>query len=271
MNLSISNIAWNAEEDNNVLGVLRGYNITALEVAPTKIWNDPVNCSIEEIEKYRLKWEDCGIKIVAMQSLLFGQPNLVLFEDENTRTQMKNYLKKIIEIAGVLGIKALVFGSPKNRLSGHLNKLEQISIASSFFNEVGQYAVDNNLIFCIEPNPHQYGCDFVTNTQQGIDLVKEVNHPGFQLHLDTGALILNEENFAESIENSLPYLAHFHISEPYLNLVGSGTHNHHHEISKILKELNYENHISIEMKNALLPSNVESVRRVLDFVSEIYL
>ncbi|WP_150270361.1 sugar phosphate isomerase/epimerase family protein [Paenibacillus tepidiphilus] len=270
MNLSISNIAWNAEEDDTVFQLLNAYNITALEFAPTKIWSTPIDCSREEILDYRLKCKDQGIKIVAMQSLLFGQPQLTLFEDENARNQMKKYLKKIIEMAGVLGIKAVVFGSPKNRLSRSMSKSEQLSIASGFFYEIGQYAVDNNLKFCIEPNPQQYGCDFVTNTQQGIELVKEVNHPGFQLHLDTGALILNEENFAESIEASLPYLAHFHISEPYLELVGSGKHNHHHEISKILKGLHYENYISIEMKNAILPSNIESVKRALNFVSELY-
>ncbi|QWU15805.1 Sugar phosphate isomerase/epimerase [Paenibacillus sophorae] len=271
MKLSISNIAWEADDEEQVIKVLQSRNATGIEIAPTKKWKSPVDCTEHELNNYRVQWIDRGLEPVAMQSLLFGQPDLILFGEENSRVQLIDYLTKIIRVAGVLGTKALVFGSPKNRLAGSLSSTERLDIAISFFYELGQVALENGVVFCIEPNPSQYGCDFVTDTDQGIELVKAVNHPGFRLHLDAAAMNLNGENYYESIEKSLPYLAHFHVSEPYLGLVGSNAMEHHQSIAKALKELHYKQYISIEMKSGLLPSNVESVRRAVDFVGETYL
>ncbi|MNP23771.1 Xylose isomerase-like TIM barrel [compost metagenome] len=204
-----------------------------------------------------------------MQSLLFGQSHLNLFSTVESRNQMLDYLSGIISLAGNLGVKTLVFGSPKNRLVGKLSYKERMEIAAPFFYQLGSFAVKNNVTLCIEPNPIHYGCDFITNTEEALGLIREVNHPGFQLHLDSGALELNDENIYTVIEHSMPYLKHFHISEPYLNLIGSGQ-TKHREIAIALRSLGYENWISIEMKNSVSPSNIESVERALDYTLETY-
>ncbi len=110
----------------------------------------------------------------------------------------------------------------------------------------------------------------MTNTKEGIELVKEVNHKGFRLHLDTAAMTLNEESYAHSIEASIPYLSHFHISEPFLELIGSANTNHA-SVSDALKGSGYDKWISIEMKNNLLADNVIAVERALDFVTRSYM
>ncbi|MFD1776551.1 sugar phosphate isomerase/epimerase family protein [Paenibacillus rhizophilus] len=271
MKLSISNIAWEADDEEQVIKVLQSRNVTGIEIAPTKKWQSPVECTEEELNNYRVEWVERGFEPVAMQSLLFGQPDLILFGEENSRVQLMDYLKKIIRVAGVLGTKAMVFGSPKNRLAGSLSPTKRLDIAISFFYELGQVAMENGVVFCIEPNPSQYGCDFITDTAQGVELVKAVNHPGFKLHLDAAAMNLNGENYYESIEKSLPYLAHFHVSEPYLGLVGSSVIEHHQSIAKVLKDLHYKKFISIEMKSGLLSSNAESVKKAVDFVGATYL
>ncbi|MFW5437711.1 sugar phosphate isomerase/epimerase family protein [Paenibacillus apiarius] len=269
MNLSISNIAWDPSEDSDILRVLNDYKVRGIEIAPTKVWNKPVDCSLQQANQYKQYWLEKNIGIVAMQSLLFGQNNLHLFREEQSRQEMKNYLFRIIELAGKLGAKALVFGSPKNRVAGDLNKVEQFNIAVPFFNELGEFSAKNNVQLCIEPNPVQYGCDFIMNSSEGLELVREVGSKGFRLHLDAAGMFLAEENISIALEKCFPYLTHFHISEPYLELIGS-SQVQHHLISGKLKSLGYNKWISIEMKNNLKLSNVESVKSALQFVSETY-
>ncbi|WP_430111627.1 sugar phosphate isomerase/epimerase family protein [Paenibacillus sp. B1-33] len=269
MNVSISNIAWDPAEDEEIIGILKDYRVRGLEIAPTKVWDNPIDCDPYQVEQYKGYWLKENIKIIAMQSLLFGQNDLHLFREENSRQKMKNYLFRIIELAGRLGAKSLVFGSPKNRLVGDLTKVEQYNIAVPFFHSIGEYAVENNVQFCIEPNPVQYGCDFITHSSEGLELVEAVSSKGFKLHLDAAGMFLAEEDISKALEKSFPYLAHFHVSEPYLELIGS-SRVQHHCYSRTLKSLGYNNWISIEMKNNLKSSNAESVKTALQFISEIY-
>ncbi|WP_341348644.1 sugar phosphate isomerase/epimerase family protein [Paenibacillus sp. FSL H3-0469] len=268
MNLSISNIAWDSKEDISVIALLNELGVKGIEVAPTKIWTNPLDVSDIEAEKVREDWAHKGIELVAMQSLLFGRSHLNLFSKE-VREEMLKYLTGIIQLSGKMGIKSLVFGSPKNRLAGELSKKEQFEIAIPFFNDLGAEATKNNVVFCIEPNPVQYGCDFITNTSDAVSLVREVANPSFKLHLDSGALILNEENIFAAIEEGFPYLNHFHISEPYLNLIGLNPTSHV-KIAHALKTLGYSNWVSIEMKDNLLNNNVESVEKALSYAMAIY-
>lgn len=269
MKLSISNIAWNLEDNDDITGLLNGMGVTAIEIAPTKFWDQPLECSPEAINKLKEDWRNKSINFVAMQSLLFGQSHLSLFSDNASRQAMMDYMSGIIKLAGQLEVKSLVFGSPKNRLANSLSFTKQMEIAIPFFYELGSLAIEENVVLCIEPNPRQYGCDFITNSEEGIALVEEVGHPGFQLHLDSGALTLNQEHIPFVIEKSMPYLKHFHISEPYLELIGNGNTNHK-EISNVLRALGYQDWVSIEMKNNLTSSNTESVRRSLEFTQETY-
>lgn len=269
MNLSISNIAWNIEEDSEIKLLLTNLGIKAIEIAPTKIWDQPLNYTEIDVEKAKLGWASQGIRLVAMQSLLFGQNHMNLFSSHESRREMIEYLTGIMSLAGQLGIKSLVFGSPKNRLAGSLSMKEQFEIAVPFFYELGSIAKREKVVLCIEPNPKQYGCDFVTNSEEGITLVREVAHSNFQLHLDAGALCLNDEDISSAIEKGMPYLNHFHISEPYLNLIGS-EHTPHKEIATVLKSEGYSNWVSIEMKNNLSSNNIENVEKALDYAMEIY-
>lgn len=270
MRMSISNIAWDTEENELVIPLLKKMGLAEIEIAPTKFWERPLEISDLEVETLKNEWLSKGISFVAMQSLLFGQSHLNLFASEESRQMMLLYLSGIISLAGKLGVDSLVFGSPKNRIAGSLSYREQMEIAVPFFNELGTVAERSGVTFCIEANPKQYGCDFITNTEEAISLVHEVGNPGFRLHLDAGAMAINEEDIYLSIERSTPYLQHFHISEPYLNLVGSGATDHK-QISRALKALGYENYVSIEMKNNLLPNNLDSVEKALTYALETYI
>lgn len=267
MKLSISNIGWEIHEDKEVFELIQRYGFEGIELAPPKIFKDPANATDKEIRDYLSYINMYGFKFPAMQSLLFGKPELKIFDD--SRGDTLEYLKKIIELAQKLDVKVLVFGSPKNRFIGDMPKDEAKKIAIDFFKELGEYAHSKERCFCIEPNAKEYGCDFITNTDEAIKLVKEVSSKGFRLHIDSAVMAMNGENIEENLKIALPYTEHFHISEPFLELITNNKTNHE-EFAKTLKSLNYDKWISIEMKNGVMDSNIEAIENSLEYIRGIY-
>ncbi len=268
--LAISNIAWRKDEDEEIYSLMQNNNVLGLEIAPSRIWEDPYMQNESSINQFKLTLEEKNINIVSLQSLLFGHPEFSIFSNENSRKDTLEYLKNNITLAGKLNAKALVFGSPKNRIIGLMTKKEALIIAIPFFRELGEFSILNNTCFCIEPNPAIYGGDFILTTQEAIDLVKLVNHPGFKINIDLGTISANNEDFEQTIIDSLPYAGHLHISEPFLEKINTDT-SKHQVLKKILAEKNYNRSVSIEMKSGdISKSNIPKVKEVLNFINNIY-
>ena len=271
MQYSISNIAWTAEQDQEVYELMSQYGFTGLEVAPERIAKNVFNLSNRELRSFSEKASSKGISIIAMQALHFGYPHLKLFDTKESRKELLEHTKKCIVLANKIGAKALVFGSPKNRRMENLPYDTAEKIAVNFFSELAEYANSLNTVICLEANPSVYGADFITTTKQAVDLSTKINHPGLKINLDIGTITLNGGNYENIISMALPHAGHVHISEPMLNLVsGESNNDHHTTTAAILKRLNYQGWISIEMKSDLKPSNISSVKLALDFVFNLY-
>ncbi len=270
MKLAISNIAWLPEENVEVLAVLKRLSITGIEVAPTALFENPTLQRDGAVKETRRFWNDNGIEIVAMQSLLFERPELNLFGEKKVREEMFEYLKKIIDLGGKLGAKSLVFGSPKNRLAGGLSKDVAFKIAANFFSELAGTAADCGTCLCVEPNAPDYGCDFITNVAQAIELVESVSHSGFGLHVDAGVMTLNDEPHESTLEAAFRHMHHFHISEPFLMKVTDAKTNHD-SLGMHLRKTNYEGWVSIEMRSGLGDSNARVVDECLRFAYDKYI
>lgn len=260
MKLCISNIAWETSDDAAIFSILRKCGIEFLDIAPTKIWTDLTRVTKEEILTYRKYLEKNKLTAYAFQSILYNKPQFQLFGSQSEQESLLAYLDKVFAIAFLLGVKIIVFGSPKNRIVSSEN------VDVTIFKTIAEHARNYNLLFCIEPNPQEYGCNFITNTNEGIALVKTVNHPNFRLHLDSAIMHMNNEPMS-ILSSALPYLSHFHISEPQLSSV-PGLVNHL-DLAVKLKKLNYENVVSIEMKSSGVGS-VQKVRDALQFVCKTY-
>jgi D-psicose/D-tagatose/L-ribulose 3-epimerase len=270
MKIAISNIAWNKEEDKMILSLMKKYSISGVEIAPTKIWENPTTELVKTIKAYRKFWENEGISISSTQALLFGHPELTIFENSTTRNRTLAYLEKMIEISSFLGAEAMVFGSPKNRDRKDIAQDKALEIAAKFFYKLGETAKSHNIFFCIEPNPKEYGTNFVNNTEEAITLVDLVNHPYFRLHLDSGAMYVNKENYESAITQGFPYLKHFHISEKNLHPIDEKVIDHR-KLARILRDLQYHHWVSVEMRQVENAVNDKTVEETLKLVSEIYL
>lgn len=269
MKLAISNIAWDRSEEATAAELLTELGVGQVEIAPTKAWDSPLEATAADIAAYRAWWEERGMQIVAMQSLNYGHPEFQIFQDAAVRGKFLKYLQDITILGAQLGAKVMVFGSPKNRLVGELPADDAQAIAIEFFTALGRTAADHGAAFCIEPNPTAYGCDFVTDSRSGIELVKAVNHPGFGLHLDAAGLTLAGDDPREVIPAAMPFLRHFHLSEPFLEEVGPGKVDHE-AIAATLKAEGYANIVSIEMKPGEAGTNVPRTRRAVEYIQHTY-
>lgn len=268
MNISISNIAWEPDDNEEIARVLQNHRVNAIEVALTKI-HPSKEFSESILKEYRTYWESKGVRIVALQSLLFGHPALSIFGTTEIQNKTKDQLKRVMHSASLLGATVLVFGSPHNRKRNTLSFEQAVQNASEFFSEVGDIAQSYGVTLAIEPNPPQYGCDFLTNTQEVLAFVQKVNHPHIKLNLDSGILYMNDENISKEIRASARELVHFHVSEPQLAPIGTDDVPHT-EIAQVLRDIHYAGFVSIEMKCPENPNRIKTITQALEFVRHTY-
>ncbi len=266
MKLTISNIAWTDEVDAEVLALLPGAGVHAVEIAPTRIWSD-WEFSAAEVAAYRAELLAKGLVCSSLQAILFKKPDLKLFGTRDQRADLVTHLKQVADLAAAMGAGPMVFGAPKNRDRGDLDDKTAFAQAAEVFAEVGEYCHTKGVCLCLEPNPVAYGCNFITNSRSGADLVRQVNSPGFRLHLDAAGMHLAGEDVSQALEQAADVLAHVHISEPNLGSFQNPLVAHA-EIAKTLRSLDWNQWISIEMRATDQP--IADVKQAICTVKELY-
>ena len=74
MKLSISNIAWDKENDDAVYKLMKKYGYTGLEIAPTRvIEKNPYNKIEEAMAWSKALHDQYGFVISSMQSIWYGR------------------------------------------------------------------------------------------------------------------------------------------------------------------------------------------------------
>lgn len=268
MRISISNIAWGTGDDSVVADLLVDHSIDAIDVAPSKYFNDFAKTSSKEISDIRYWWEKRGIEIVGMQALFFGTHGMNLFGEPFVRDQMLNHLGHVCRIAQQLGARFLVFGSPRNRDRSGLDDYSTMKIARDFFRRLGDLADDRDTIICLEPNPPVYGANFMMNATSTAEIVRDVDHPAIRMQLDVGALTINGESASEVLENNVDLIAHIHASEPNLKVLGECGTNHA-LVAAAIREHCPDRIVTVEMReDASTP--IDSLGRALVFVKDWY-
>lgn len=202
--LVVSNLCWTSEE--RALATLNRYGISRLEIAVTACqgWNDPT----ENIKK-----RYAGFDLYSMQALFYGT-DCNLFEDSD------GFLKHwvlVSRVARELGVRRLVFGSPKNRfVPSGMDAEEARSLFVAAFRRVSDMCDG----VCIEHNAPEYGCNFVTTVEEAVDITKEIDRDNVMVNLDTG-------NAAMTGCKTSPVpdvVGHIQVSYPFLGPIERDVH-----------------------------------------------
>lgn len=268
MKLAVSNIAWDASADAAAAAVLVREGVRGIEIAPTKWRDEPFDAPAADVAAFRRRWEDRGLPIVALQSLLFGKPELQLFAGERERAALIDQLRRVADFGAAVGARALVFGSPKNRLRGQRSMDDAMTIARDMFRILARHARERGVVFCIEANPPDYGCDFITKTPDAVELCRLVDEPSIRVNADLGGMILSNEDPADSISRAAEFIGHVHASEPHLAQLSSS--DAHARAASALVGMAYSGWVSIEMRAPESSAQLAALERAIRFAKRAY-
>lgn len=196
--------------------MLRKAGISALEIAPTRLWPGWHGASPAAAREAAAVLGDAGFRVSSLQAILFGKPGCKLFGDDRGRRELLDHLSLCADLAPELGANCLVFGAPGSRDLLGRSDADAFTIAHDFFRVAGELYARRGLCLCLEPNPPQYNCQFVNRSTEAARLVEATGSEGFRLHLDTGCLFLAGEDPGEAVGKHASILRHVHFSEPFL-------------------------------------------------------
>ncbi|MDR0614481.1 MAG: sugar phosphate isomerase/epimerase [Lactobacillales bacterium] len=263
MKLSISQMGWDPADNDEVFTYLKDQDFQGIEMLPTMTIGSSPYALLDEAATFQQRLlRKYSLEIASMQSLIYGRCENLFGTDEERKTLL-NYLKKAILFAEKIHCPNLVFGSPKNRLMGEKTNPKEKN-AVQFFKELGDFAYEHKTRFSLEANPVIYGGDYVLTTKQALEVIKNVNSPGFCLNFDVGTVIANDESL-DLLRENIDWLNHIHISEPFLEKIRP--RSLHQILANLLHELNYQKYISIEMKNL---GNFEETKKVIAYIKNIF-
>lgn len=260
MKISVSNIGWDKQHDDEMYEYIANSKLNGIEIAPTRIIeNRPYEKNEQAIEFAKNMKEKYDLEISSMQSIWYGKQGNI-FDEENAKMFIE-YTKKAIDFASDIKCKNLVFGCPKNR---NMPEGKTTNDILYFFKELGDYAEKKKTIIAIEPNPTIYGTNFLNTTKEAIEFARKIDSKGIKVNVDFGTIVENKESL-KTIQNNIDLVNHIHISEPNLEVVKE--RSKHKELADMLRKLDYKNYVSIEMKNT---GDLNDMKTTIEYVKTIF-
>ena len=245
MRLALSNLALKGDPPVDYLRRLASMGVAGIEVAPTRVaaWQD---LDDEVLNAYRDKVESAGLVVSSLQALLYGINDAHLLRDEAAFEMMRAHLQRVARAGARLGAGVGVFGSPRNRQKGEMDADEAWALGRARFRALAETVADEGFSLGLEPVPAFYGGDFVETAEAVIEMVRQVDHPGLRIHLDTGCVTLGGGDIGAAIDAAGSELGHFHIAEPKLAGLRHSVIDHAAAAAGLARQ-KYDKWVAIEM------------------------
>lgn len=223
MRLGLTNIGWHPAEDEAVARLMQQQGIDAVDVAPSKYFEEPLLATDLAIATVRRWWADRGIEITGMQSLLFNtEPGLNLFGTRPVRARMLEHLSAVCRIAAGLRAPRLVFGSFRNRDRTGLSDEVANAMALDFLGAWADRAAAEGVWICLEGVAPHYGANYLTDTVSTVALARQLNHPAVRVQLDTVTVHEAGEDMETLLAGHAGLIGHVHVCERDLLPIGDG-------------------------------------------------
>lgn len=273
MKLAISNIAWPADRLEDALTIMQKYGARGLEIAPGLAFykdDNPFVPADKSISDFLQLLSAYDVGPVSMQSLLYGVEGALLFGNEDEQQRFKTGLMAAIQLAERIAIPNLVMGCPRNRIiPPDMDDAAAIANAIGAFYELGDHARRAGVKLALEPNPAEYGTNFLNTMLQTIDFAEQVDHEAVTVNFDIGALYMTGEieDADQLLDKAASRISHVHISQPNLEPAPKSAE----QLSSIAAKIagrNYQDWFSIEMR-AVEGAELAQVEKSLKDCSEI--
>ncbi|UCC97169.1 MAG: sugar phosphate isomerase/epimerase [Phycisphaerales bacterium] len=223
-----------------------GYH--GIEIAPFTLAPSADEITAEQRKEVRRAVEDSGLETVGLHWLFAGPDGLHMTTTDNkTWGRTRDYLSCLLDLCSDLGGKVLVLGSPKQRsLVEGQSKQGAWQRAVDLLSSVLDKASSLGLMICFEPLS-TVETDFVNTVAEGMEMVRQINHPNFKIHLDVKAMCSESKPVPEIIRSvRAADIGHFHVNDA--NLYGPGMGDvDYGPIAEAIKEVGWDRWLSVEV------------------------
>ncbi len=261
-NLCVSNICVNNVSQLQFSCLLNLFEITNVQIAPTKIilnWNN-INTLNTNINIFKNQ----NINLYSYQSITYGIEYNIF--NETSSELLLNHIKRVIDNAALLNVKKLVFGCPKNRfITDNTNNTDTFVY---FFKQLGEYCETKNITICIENVSNKYGCNFLNKIEDCVNIVNLINHPNVKTMVDIGNAIMEKDEWYRL--NNTMNINHIDVSNEYLNPLTNNDLIIHKLFNIVIEHIKYNGIINLEFLTTNCDDELSSICNSLTHFINIY-
>ncbi|WP_422926597.1 sugar phosphate isomerase/epimerase family protein [Singulisphaera sp. PoT] len=246
--LGICNELFEGWDFPEVCRIVKELGYDGLEIAPFTIAPRITDVSAARRREIRSIVEDAGLETIGLHWLLARTEGFYLTSpDRSVRQKTGEYLVELAEATRDMGGGVMVFGSPKQRdLLPGVDYVKAFAYSLEVFSEIMPRIGATGVDFCLEPlAPND--TNFLNTCAQAEELIRQVGHPSFKLHMDVKAQCGETDGTVpELIHRYAKDAGHFHAQD--VNLQGPGMGDIDFEpILKALVESGYDRWVSVEV------------------------
>lgn len=227
----------------NIIEAVRdaGYDYIELNTAEIALLTD------EAFEEAFAMIREAGLPVPVTNVFVPGHIKLV--GPDTDFNQQNEYLQVAYERLQRLGVEYIVFGSAgARRIPEGFSREEAWNQIVEFSHRAAEKASEFNLMILIE-HLRQEETNFINTVAEGFELVKEVDHPQFQIMIDFYHLAYEMED-PDIVLEVADYLHHLHMANPEGRVfpLEWDEHPFYVEFFQNLRDTGYDKRISIEAR-----------------------
>lgn len=223
-----------------------GYD--GLEIAPFTLSETPDRLSDTDVQRFRRSAEEHGLTVTSLHWLLVKPDGLsITSPDTQVRARTVAFMRRLVEMAALLGAGILVHGSPKQRRVEAGSVETALGHATDCWHQVAQVAARHGVVYCIEPLARSE-TQVLNTLAEAAAIVDDVDSPGLRTMIDCGAASNTErESPAALIDRWLPsgHIAHVQVNDRNRRGPGEGA-DRFLPVFAALKRHNYQGTVAVE-------------------------
>ena len=243
-----------------------GYD--GIEIAPFTFGESVTDVSAEQRRAIRQVAADHGLEIVGLHWLLASPKGLHIHtRDETLRRKTVDYLRALVDFAGDVGARVMIFGSPAQRRLEDGDQQGAWQRTQDSYRQVLPTLAERNVLLCQESLPAPEA-DFIQTAAEAARMVREMDHPNFRMMLDVKSMCAEDRPPAQIIRELAPLVEHFHANDANRRGPGFGDTDFR-PIAAALRDVGYDHYVSVEVFD-YTPDPETITRESLRYLKEVF-
>lgn len=239
-----------------------------VEIAPFTFSPAVTEVSADRRREIRRQAADAGVEIVGLHWLLASPKGWHIHtKDEGLRRRTVDYLRALVDFAGDVGAPVMIFGSPAQRRLEDGDWQGAWERLQDSYRQVLPALAERGVTLCQESLPAPE-CDFIMTAAEAARMVRELDHPNFQLMLDVKSMSAEADPPAAIIREFAPLVKHFHANDSNRRGPGFGETDFR-PIAAALREVGYIGYVSVEVFD-YSPDPETIARESLRYLREVF-